>query len=330
MIPNFKPDMPLADIVQQSGKGTLFFHGHGHLGSYQILERSMPDFKKAGVKHFYVEISEKLFMEALKQHFTSGSNLDRAFSIFTNKEQASHLKALVIAAHKVGIEVLAVDPNEVLVPQSLLAGDPKAAEQIIKQRQAQDHKMVALMKTYMQQLKSGEKFIGLFGGNHISIGHSFDACRVLMQARNLEQGQTHFHVLPEQISAGDPQSAAIIKQCHFMTFVPQSFDDSLDLSQPVESKSLGYFNRLLAAHSLPECKAYRHKGSGKISAVVFIPTEKIDEIWPNIVKQMDPFVKRLDTSYDPAHTAIIFDDIDHDIVRQQIIASLVKITKMQK
>lgn len=332
MIANFNPNMPLAEILQQASKGALFFHNHGHLGSYQILERAMPEFK--GVKHFYVEIPEKLFKDALKQHFTNGSSLDQAFSCFTsscfiNQEQVSHLKDLIVAAHKVGIEVLAVDTNEVLIPDSLLAGDTKAAEQVIKQRLAQDQKVVALMKTYMQQLKSEDKYIGLFGGNHIGIGKSFPACVVLFQARNLEPGRSLHHVRPEDIDA-DPKSAAIINQCHFMTFVPQNLDDSLDLSQPVEHKNLAELNRLLGTFSLPLCQAYRHKNSQKISAAVFIPMEQHHQIWGNIVKFMDPFVKRCDTSYDPDKALIIFDDIAQDSVRAKIVASLVHVTKSKK
>ena len=99
----------------------------------------------------------------------------------------------------------------------------------------------------MRQLAAGDKYIGLFGGNHFSVGKMLQAFLVYFQANTLDAGISHYNVLPEQIMAGDPKSGEILKQFHIITFVPQSLEDSVDLSQPAAtSKNLDYFNRLLS------------------------------------------------------------------------------------
>ena len=83
--------------------------------------------------HFYIELSEKKCKDALKAHFKcegKSDALDKLFSYCVDKNQRAHLKALITSAHKIGIEVLAVDVNKVLNPGTLLAGDTKTAKSL--------------------------------------------------------------------------------------------------------------------------------------------------------------------------------------------------------
>jgi hypothetical protein len=138
-------------------------------------------------------------------------------------------------------------------------------------------------------------------------------------------------MLAAEVAGSDKQTDAIIQQWHIVTLVPQNLEDKIDLSQPITtSRNLGYLNRLLKALSLPECQAYRHTSSQKVSAAVFVNFEELETIWQAIVIRMDPFAKRCDTTIDPARPCIIFDDIDQDPVREKIIASLVNVLKLQQ
>lgn len=330
MIPSFHPDMSLSEIVQQTPSGVVFLQNQSHWGSYQLLTRAMPKFKKVQVKHFYLEISQRFFQEALDAHFTSGgksqSLLDRAFRGFLDIDQRTHLRALVLAAHSEGIKVLAVDTKEVCMDVSHATQDKQSFDRLRRENSAHNPLIVQIIQSHMRQLTPEERYIGLFGGSRSSIGQKLNALLVRFHAMPLEGGKTHLHNLPTLFRATDVHTLEILQQCHILTFVPHQLEDNIDLFHPKgESQTLLFLNRLLQALSLPECQAFHHTSSQKISAALFVKREEVNPIWIKAVTCID-LDKRLDTS-DPNRAVIVFNDIERGEVRTKIMASLLQLQK---
>lgn len=330
IVPPFSTTTPLAEIVANAQPGVVFFHNHNHKGSFQILIESMEEFAKSGVKHFYLELSQDLFKNCLKNHFelreSSLESLNKALSNMSSPEQRENLSQLIKAAHRVGVQVLAVDCNSALVDGSRLANDAKAAQNVIKARLSGDTKMANVMKRHISTLSENQKYIGLFGGNHIAICNSknLNALSVYLHSQAIEQSDcTHINYSPSEIEGVDERTSKHIKQFDIWTMVPPELNDELDLGKEVNSVSLLYLNRLLEKLLLPLiCKAYSRKNSGKIDAIVEIDRDIASNVWGNVMDKMDPFAKRMESIGDAERQRIIFENIDQEETRQKLISSL--------
>lgn len=330
---NIKPDMSLADIIHEtSKKGVLFFHNHNHVGSIQILMRSMSDMRAMKVDHLYLEIPVHLNAD-LKQHFEKKiSTLEKPFSCFIDKEQRRLLIELVEKAHSVGIRVLAVDNNQILNSKDRV-GKAQATEDLIRQRVANDDKMAGLIRSHIETLPKDHKYIGLFGGNHVRTGKVLDAFSVYLHSHVLPSGVTHQHQLPQNVTVADERTRESLKQIDIFTIVRPNLEidqEELDLSKPCKSLSITYFNQLLKLLNISiECVACSYENDDKVHAVALVPKTDHEKMWVGVQKCMDPFSKRVE-SHSDTHYKWIFENIDADDVRKLIIGSIVKLRQNPK
>ncbi|WP_068471422.1 hypothetical protein [Candidatus Protochlamydia phocaeensis] len=330
---SFSESTPFAQLVEEANSGIFFFHNHHHIGSYQILAQSMTGFKQAGVAHLYLEIAKEAFSEILQMHSKRQEPIfmDKIIQHFKDETAQTGLRQLIEAAHQAGIRVLAVDSDKNIYTGENLAGDSKESQRIIMKRLQNNTDIVKNILANRRLLTSHEKFIGLFGGNHIDIckGKLSDVTKVLVHSHPLTDSQ-YQHCLPDHLSSADERTNLHLKKFDIISLVKEDLEkDELDLSSPLneENKNLNYLNRLLSSLSLPSAHAYKRKKSGKIDGVIFVSEENYPTVWQKMVEEMDPFPKRFE--HDAASCRIIISDIGQEEFFRKVVLSLVQIAKVQ-
>ena len=295
MSPTFHQETPLHEIVDRADGGICFYQGHNHDASYQLFILMLPKVARV-VKHCYLELPKDFHEDFAKHAFGYPQDLyTKLNKCMTDPKQRAYVKTIVAVAHSVGIAVIPVYSAKTIVEtnEKSLAESPASRAAMIAQRIAADDKMVECIRYHNSFLEEGEKFIGLFGGNHsqISSPRFLNCVSILFLNQPLNAG-----LYPSSdIRGSDARSAEHLKSFDIISLAPQKIADDLDLSAEITPcESVELLNALLKRRGIDiECKAYRRISSGEIDALSMLTKEQVDAIWPEIQKHFDAMSKSL-------------------------------------
>ncbi len=329
----FSENSSVAQLVGASERGVLFFHAHNHQGSYQLLTRSMKELHESGVRHFYLEVP-KFLNEVFEAHRKGNLKPFEACLLnFQDELVRREIKALVEAAHRTGISIIAVDANENLNTGTKIGGSEQA-KKLIAKRLNNDEKMASVIQHFAGTLKPLEKFSGLFGGNHVAICHQKPGIPSvsIIEHNQLPPSATHMNYLSEAIQGSNEKTNQHLKQFNVIMLVPSKLDqDEIDFTEETVPSSLKFLNQLLESYQLTGCKAYKHTKSEQIDAVMeFSLNEKESAIkaWEKICIEMDPLPKFM--AFESDAIRIIFKSLETTAVLRQLVAAVIELKKKKR